>query len=465
MTDDDRQTASTIPSASVTSPDNKLSALSYTPGASMYPTPISANSGPAAPFSERGPKEYQRVPPLHDITRTDPEASHHGTTLPQINVLHPTRTNSPITQGQTATSSAQVAAQLALAHTPYSSNRSRTQKEEMLAGRHFYPFDKELVLERERCNAACWRFNNSMNPATGVSHSERARLFREILQPRDAVQISPSTASPVTNIGRLGDNVVVEAPFTCDYGYNISIGANVVVGRNCTIQDTCEVKIGDNCLIGPNVGIYTTSVPLDPKRRMGSKGPQIGKPITIEPDCFIGAGAMILSGRTIGKGSTVGAGAVVTKVSLLSVRCRTWGPNADPRKPGCASFYYSRRDPSKGAEGRLVLNARWPTLHTSVFLVTFLLSTTSYVTSSLDHPYFIDVLAQRYRFGQQAGCLAKFLVLGTGMRERLGHVRCYDDFFFLEKNKSGFTGSVAGFLVFEARCVAPGFCSLRGIIY
>lgn len=317
MTDDDRQTASTIPSASVASPDNKLSALSYTAGASVFPTPVSANSGPAAPFSERTPKEYhQRVPPLHDITRTDPDASHHGTTLPQINVLHPTRTNSPITQHQTAVSSAQAAAQMALAHTPYSSSRPRTQKEEMLAGRQFYPFDKELVLERERCNAACWRFNNSMNPATGVSPAERARLFREILQPRDAIQISPSTASPVSNIGRLGENVVVEAPFTCDYGYNVSLGQNVVVGRNCTIQDTCEVRIGDNCLIGPNVGIYATSVSSDPKMRMGSKGPQIGKSVTIEADCFIGAGAIILPGRTVGKGSTVGAGAVVTKVSV-----------------------------------------------------------------------------------------------------------------------------------------------------
>lgn len=325
VTDDDRHTASTIPSASVASPDNKLSALSsYTTGASMFPTPVSANSGPAAPFSERAQKEYQRVPPLHDLTRTDPDSSHLGPTLPQINILHPTRTNSPITH-QAATSSVQVAAQLALAHTPYVSNRARTQKEEMLAGRHFYPFDKELVLERERCNAACWRFNNSMNPATGVSPEERARLFREILQPRDVIQISPSIVSPVSNIGRLGDDVVVEAPFTCDYGYNISIGQNVVVGRNCTIQDTCEVKIGDNCLIGPNVGIYTTSVALDPKRRMGSKGPQIGRPITIEADCFIGAGAMILPGRIIGKGSTVGAGAIVTKVSA----CLTGGRSAN----------------------------------------------------------------------------------------------------------------------------------------
>ncbi|CAI4215082.1 unnamed protein product [Parascedosporium putredinis] len=152
-----------------------------------------------------------------------------------------------------------------------------------------------------------------MNPNNGVSPVERARLFREILHPRDPIQVSPSLVSQVTNVGRVGESVVVEAPFVCDYGYNISIGQNVVIGRNCTITDTCEVKIGDNCHIGPNVSIYTTSLPIDPKRRMGSKGPQLGKPVTIEPDCWIGGGAIILPGRTIGKGSTVGAGSIVTR--------------------------------------------------------------------------------------------------------------------------------------------------------
>jgi acetyltransferase-like isoleucine patch superfamily enzyme len=197
-----------------------------------------------------------------------------------------------------------------------STGRQRTQKEEMLAGRHYFPFDKELVLERERCNGACWRFNSSTNPNNGVSPEERARLFRDILQPREHV-ISPTQASPVTPIGRVGDNVVVEAPFNCDYGYNISIGQDVAIGKNCTILDTCEVKIGDRCNIGPNVNIYTATLPVDPKRRLGSRGPNLGRKITIDPDCWIGGGVTILPGRTIGKGSTVGAGSIVTRVSLL----------------------------------------------------------------------------------------------------------------------------------------------------
>ncbi|KAI5462493.1 hypothetical protein BGZ63DRAFT_215732 [Mariannaea sp. PMI_226] len=313
VTEDDRPTASTLPSASLASPENKLSALPFTPG-NTFPTPVSANTQPP-PFADRmPPKDYQRVPPLHDLSRPDPDTPHPGTQLPQINILHATRTNSPVPPPpQAPTSNVQVAAQLALSHSQFP--QRRTQKEEMLAGRHYYPFDKELCLERERCAAACWRFNNLTTPPTyGVSPEERARLFLEILQPRDPVRIAPNEASPVTNVGRVGRHVAVETPFTCDYGYNITIGHHVVIGRNCTINDVCEVKIGDNCVIGPNVSIFTAGLPIDPKKRQGGQGPQFGKAITIEKDCWIGGGAIILPGRTIGKGSTVGAGSIVTKV-------------------------------------------------------------------------------------------------------------------------------------------------------
>ena len=314
QTDDERPTATTLPSASVASPDNKFSALSaYTQTANVFPTPVSAAP---VPFPDRTPKEYQRVPPLHDLNRSDADMPQHGNTLPQIHILHATRTNSPTSQAQAQVSGAQATAALALSHTSqFPSNRPRREKEEMLAGRQYYPFDKELVLERERCSAACWRFNNSTNPNNGVSPNERARLFREILQPREGVQISPTAISPVTHTGQVGAEVVVEAPFTADYGYNIRIGKNVLVGRNCAIVDCCDVTIGDNTIIGPNVSIYTATLPTDPKRRGGAKGTQYGKPVVIEEDVFIGANVVILPGVRIGKGTTIGAGSLVTKVS------------------------------------------------------------------------------------------------------------------------------------------------------
>uniref|UniRef100_L2FV11 Nodulation protein l n=1 Tax=Colletotrichum fructicola (strain Nara gc5) TaxID=1213859 RepID=L2FV11_COLFN len=299
-------TPSTIPSVnSAVSPDQKQ----LSPSGHPYPFNVTSSPQqqrePHPPISE---KRFDRVPPLHDLSRTanDPDTPYPAPTLPQINILHPTRSNSPNPQPP-ATTNVQVAAQLALSHAQFpANNRIRSQKEEMLSGKFYYPFDKELVLERERCSAACWRFNNSTNPNNGVSPNERARLFREILQPRELLSPSPGS-SPVTNIGRVGENVVVEAPFVCDYGYNIVIGQNVIVGRSCTILDAAEVNIG------PNVSIYAATLHTDPKRRQGSKGPQIGRPVTIDQDCWIGGGVTILPGITIGKGSTVGAGSVVTK--------------------------------------------------------------------------------------------------------------------------------------------------------
>ncbi|KAG9234389.1 hypothetical protein BJ875DRAFT_16005 [Amylocarpus encephaloides] len=245
--------------------DDDAPTISYS---GQTPTPITASS---ASYPERQLKGvYDRVGPLHDLSRQDSETAtpqSASANLPQI--LHPQM------HSESPHSNPQMAAQLALSNLA-SSDRPRTQKEEMLAGRHYFPFDKELVLERERCNGACWRFNSSTNPNNGVSPEERARQFRDILQPKESA-ISPTHASPVNPSGRVGENVVVEAPFNCDYGYNITIGQDVAIGKNCTILDTCEVKIGDRCNIGPNVNIYTATLPIDPKRRLGSRGPSLGR--------------------------------------------------------------------------------------------------------------------------------------------------------------------------------------------
>jgi acetyltransferase-like isoleucine patch superfamily enzyme len=341
QSDDDMLTASTMPSASVISPENKRSALSvYTTPASanvsnVFPTPVSAATHSA--FSDRPPKEYQRVPPLHDLTRTEPEQQQlppppppQSTTLaqsPYSSIIHGGRTATPPKaqppmSSQPSSSGVQATAQLALSHTQlhtqFPRERPRREKEEMLAERPYYPIDKELVLERERCSAACWRFNNATNPNLGLSVSERARLFGDILHPREGVHLSPTIASPVTHTGRVGDNVTVEAPFNCDYGYNIHIGANVSIGRNCFINDVCDVVIGDNVIISPNVCIYTGSCSINPRqRRQHGQLKQFGKKVTIEEDVWIAANVVILPGVTIGRGSTVAAGSIVTRVCLL----------------------------------------------------------------------------------------------------------------------------------------------------
>lgn len=105
----------------------------------------------------------------------------------------------------------------------------------------------------------------------------------------------------------------VEPPFRIDYGTNLKLGQNVFISFNCTVADTCVVSIGARTLLGPNIGLYSATHPTDPDLRNGTKGPELGKPITIEEDVWIGGHVTILPGVTIGKGSTVGAGSVVTK--------------------------------------------------------------------------------------------------------------------------------------------------------
>jgi maltose O-acetyltransferase len=110
--------------------------------------------------------------------------------------------------------------------------------------------------------------------------------------------------------GSVGVNPSIEHNLHCDLGYNIHVGDHFYAGYNCTILDMAEVKIGNNCMIGPNVGIYTASHSIEPMDRNKS-GYAI--PIYIGDDVWIGGSCTILPGITIGDNSIVAAGSVVTK--------------------------------------------------------------------------------------------------------------------------------------------------------
>lgn len=110
--------------------------------------------------------------------------------------------------------------------------------------------------------------------------------------------------------GSVGANPSISRGFFCDFGDNIHIGDNFYAGYNCTMLDYAEIRIGNNCLIGPNVGIYTTGHNIQPKDRFLSG---FARAITIGNNVWIGGHSCIMPGVTIGYGSVIAAGSVVTK--------------------------------------------------------------------------------------------------------------------------------------------------------
>ncbi len=163
-----------------------------------------------------------------------------------------------------------------------------SEKEKMLAGELYDPSDEELLKLRLSARLLTEKLN-----ATSVEHKQKRVQITKLL------------------FGTTGDDIHVESSFNCDYGSNIHVGDNFYANFGCVILDVAEVKFGDNCLLGPQVGIYTATHPLDPIER--NSGLELAKPINIGDNCWIGGHAVINPGVTLGNNVVVASGAVVTK--------------------------------------------------------------------------------------------------------------------------------------------------------
>lgn len=164
-----------------------------------------------------------------------------------------------------------------------------TEKEKMLSGLTYSAVDRELLEELNAVKEIIHDYN-SLRPS-----ENRKRL--EILK------------------GLLGyiedDEVIINQPFYCDYGKQISVGRRFFANFNLTILDEAPVTIGDDCFIGPNVSIYTACHSTDPTERNTRE--EWAEPVTIGNNVWIGGSVTILPGVTIGDNVTIGAGSVVTK--------------------------------------------------------------------------------------------------------------------------------------------------------
>jgi maltose O-acetyltransferase len=150
------------------------------------------------------------------------------------------------------------------------------------------PFEPELVAARARAKALLVGYNRT----TAGDEAERATILAELF-------------------GAIGPGAWIEPPFFCDYGSNLHAGERLYANTGCVVLDCATVRIGDRVMLAPYVQLITATHPLDAAERAG--GLESAEPITVGDDVWIGAGAIVLPGISIGPRSVVGAGAVVTR--------------------------------------------------------------------------------------------------------------------------------------------------------
>lgn len=163
-----------------------------------------------------------------------------------------------------------------------------TGKEKMLNDELFDPQDPRLVAARRRARLLLKELNDSRDERDG----ERTGLIREL-------------------IPECGKDVWFETPFFCEYGSNISLGDGVRFDFNCVVIDAAPVRIGARVQIGPAVQLYAGGRPLDAATRR--TGLELGRPVEIGDDAWIGGGSVICPGVRIGPRAVIGAGSVVTR--------------------------------------------------------------------------------------------------------------------------------------------------------
>ncbi len=163
-----------------------------------------------------------------------------------------------------------------------------TMRERMLAGELYRAGDPELAALRLHARETTYAAN-TLPPS---QRDRRMALLRGLF-------------------GAMGEDCAVLPPFQCDYGCNIHAGARLFVNFGCIVLDCAAVTIGDDVQVATAVQIITATHPLDPTERLS--GWEMARPVRIGHRAWIGSGAILLPGVTVGDDAVVGAGAVVTR--------------------------------------------------------------------------------------------------------------------------------------------------------
>lgn len=170
----------------------------------------------------------------------------------------------------------------------------KTEWEKMTGGEEYDATNSLLLEKLVATHDKVWQYNN--------------------LRPSDA---EGRDAMLRTILGACGKSIIINQPFHCDYGENISVGEGFFANFNFTVLDEARVTIGNDVFIGPNVSLYTACHSTDPIER--NTRLEWALPITIGNNVWIGGSVTILPGVTIGDNCTIGAGSVV--VSDIPAGC------------------------------------------------------------------------------------------------------------------------------------------------
>ena len=162
-------------------------------------------------------------------------------------------------------------------------------KERMFTGELYYPNEESIFDEQLKKLDLLYEFN-STRP---TEQKKRQELMKEMF-------------------AEIGENCYLEPPFHANWGgAHMHLGDSVYANFNFTAVDDSHIYIGSYTMIGPNVTVATAGHPILPELR--EKAYQFNMPVHIGRNCWIGAGAVIMPGVTIGDNSVIGAGRVVTK--------------------------------------------------------------------------------------------------------------------------------------------------------
>ena len=164
-----------------------------------------------------------------------------------------------------------------------------TEKEKMTSGDLYLPDGDEIMSEQLQCLDKLYDFNQTRPTELDKRDAMLKEMFAEI-----------------------GENCYIEPPLHANWGgAHCHFGKNVYANFNLTLVDDSHIYVGDYTMIAPNVVIATAGHPILPELR--EKAYQYNMPVHIGRNCWIGAGALIMPGVTIGDNSVIGAGSVVTK--------------------------------------------------------------------------------------------------------------------------------------------------------